>query len=190
MNRSAGDGHLTAAGDRRTGRLAVPSGAGEPEPVATSRLQAGSLISIREIRALYGLGRTAAYNLTHRPGFPAPVRISPRCYRWWAADVAAFTADLRRQVRPGNRQRPARQAAPAQDMPALHITGKVRMARRRKEASGPGTPAAAPAAASAAKLPRDLPLAGPAARQGTQSPHRHSPAGRDCDDREGRLPLR
>ncbi len=135
MNRSAGNRHLTAAGERRTGRLAVPSGAGEPEPAATSRLQAGSLISIREIRALYDLGRTAAYNLTHRPGFPAPVRISPRCYRWWAAEVAAFTADLRRQARPGNRQRPARQAAPAQDIPALHITGKVRMARRRKEAS-------------------------------------------------------
>jgi len=56
-------------------------------------------------------------------------------YRWWAAEVAAFTADLRRQTRPGNRQRPARQASPAQDLPALHITGKVRVARRRKEAS-------------------------------------------------------
>jgi predicted DNA-binding transcriptional regulator AlpA len=98
-------------------------------------LQAGALISIREIRALFGLGRTAAYELTHRPGFPAPVRISPRCYRWCAAEVAAFTADLRRQARPGNRQRPARRAVPAQDMPALHITGKVRVARRRKEAS-------------------------------------------------------
>ena len=134
MNRSAGNGHLPAAGDSRTGRLAVPSGADEPEPVATSPLQAGSLISIREIRALFGLGRTAAYELTHRPGFPAPVRISSRCYRWWAAEVAAFTADLRRQARHGNRQRPARWAAPAQDMPALHITGKVRVARRRKEA--------------------------------------------------------
>jgi predicted DNA-binding transcriptional regulator AlpA len=114
MNRSAGNRHLTAAGERRTGRLAVPSGAGEPEPAATSRLQAGSLISIREIRALYGLGRTAAYNLTHRPGFPAPVRISPRCYRWWAADVAAFTADLRRQGRSGN---PGISAEPARPQP-------------------------------------------------------------------------
>ena len=107
--------------------------AAELEPLATGPLQADSLISIREIRALFGLGRTAAYELTHRPGFPAPVRISPRCYRWWEAEVAAFTADLRRQAQPGSRQRPARGAAPAQDMPALHITGKVRMARRRKE---------------------------------------------------------
>lgn len=109
--------------------------ADEPVPAVTTSLQAGTLISIREIRALFGLGRTSAYELTHRPGFPAPVRISPRCYRWWAAEVAAFTADLRRQAQPGNRQRPARQPAPAQDMPALHITGKVRMVRRRKEAS-------------------------------------------------------
>jgi len=134
MNRSAGNGHRPAAGEGRTARLAVSPGPVEPEPAATTLLQAGTLISIREIRALFGLGRTAAYELTHRPGFPAPVRISPRCYRWWAADVAAFTADLRRQAQPSNRQRPARQPAPAHDMPALHITGKVRVARRRKEA--------------------------------------------------------
>ena len=134
MNRSAGNGHRPAAGEGRTARLAVSPGPVEPEPAAMTLLQAGTLISIREIRALFGLGRTAAYELTHRPGFPAPVRISPRCYRWWAADVAAFTADLRRQAQPSNRQRPARQPAPAHDMPALHITGKVRVARRRKEA--------------------------------------------------------
>ena len=134
MNRSAGNGHRPAAGEGSTARLAVSPGPGGPEPAATTLLQAGTLISIREIRALFGLGRTAAYELTHRPGFPAPVRISPRCYRWWAAEVAAFTADLRRQARPGSRQRPGRQPAPAHDMPALHITGKVRVARRRKEA--------------------------------------------------------
>ena len=135
MNRSAGNGHLPTAGEGGTDRLALSARPSEPEPAATTSLQAGTLISIREIRALFGLGRTAAYELTHRPGFPAPVRISPRCYRWWAAEVAAFTTDRRRQARPGNRQRPARQPAPAQDMPALRITGKVRVARRRKEAS-------------------------------------------------------
>jgi predicted DNA-binding transcriptional regulator AlpA len=135
MSRSNGNGHLPAAGEGRAARLSVSPRAGEPESAATTSLQAGTLISIREIRALFGLGRTAAYELTHRPGFPAPVRISPRCYRWWAAEVAAFTATLRRQDRPGNRQRPVRQPEPAQDMPALHITGKVRAARRRKEAS-------------------------------------------------------
>jgi predicted DNA-binding transcriptional regulator AlpA len=134
MNRSADNGHQPATGEHSMGRLAVSPGVREPGPAATTLLQAGTLISIREIRALFGMGRTAAYELTHRPGFPAPVRISPRCYRWWAAEVAAFTADLGRQARPGNRQRPARQPAPAHDMPTLHITGKVRVARRRKEA--------------------------------------------------------
>jgi hypothetical protein len=36
-----------------------------------------------------------------------------RC-RWWAAEVAAFTADLRRQGRSGN---PARGAEPARPQP-------------------------------------------------------------------------
>jgi len=35
-------------------------------------------------------------------------------YRWRAAEVAAFTADLRRQGRPGN---PARSAEPARPQP-------------------------------------------------------------------------
>jgi len=35
-------------------------------------------------------------------------------YRWWAAEVAAFTADLRRQGRSGN---PARSAEPARSQP-------------------------------------------------------------------------
>jgi predicted DNA-binding transcriptional regulator AlpA len=152
MSRSADNRHRPAADEGRTARLTVSPGPGESEPTATSFLQAGTLISIREIRALFGLGRTAAYELTHRTGFPAPVRISPRCYRWWAAEVAAFTADLRRQAQPCNRQRPARQPAPAHDIPALHITGKVRVARRRKEAGAAAmrSPATAPAASPAA----------------------------------------
>jgi hypothetical protein len=35
-------------------------------------------------------------------------------YRWWAAEVAAFTADLRRQGRSGN---PARSAESARSQP-------------------------------------------------------------------------
>ena len=73
------------------------------------------------------IGNSRMGRLPVRPG-------SANRYRWRAADVAAFTADLRRQAQPSNRQRPARQPAPAHDMPALHITGKVRVARRRKEA--------------------------------------------------------
>ncbi len=72
-------------------------------------------------------GQRRTGRLASRPG-------SANRYRWRAARVAAFTADLRRQAQPSNRQRPARQPAPAHDVPALHITGKVRVARRRKEA--------------------------------------------------------
>lgn len=133
MSRSSGDKHLPPTGNRGTARLADAPGADEPESPAIAPLQVGSLISVREIRALFGLGRTAAYELTHRPGFPAPVRISPRCYRWRAAEVAAFTANLGRQAEPASRRRPGRGAPLARDMPTLHITGKVRMARRRKE---------------------------------------------------------
>jgi predicted DNA-binding transcriptional regulator AlpA len=133
MNRSSSNRHLPPTGKRGKGRPTDAPRADERESPAIALPQVGSLISIQEIRALFGLGRTAAYELTHRPGFPAPVRISPRCYRWWAAEVAAFTADLGDQAQPGDRQRPARQAAPARDMPTLYITGKVRMARRRRE---------------------------------------------------------
>ena len=63
--------------------------------------------TIRDIRELFGLGRTAVYELTHRPGFPEPIKLSPRCYRWWASEVLAFTADVRLRIRhPAEAARP------------------------------------------------------------------------------------
>jgi len=94
-----------------------------------------TLIGIRDIRAMFRLGRTAAYELTHRPGFPTPVRISTRCYRWWATEVAAFAASLGQQAQPVKRP----QSAHLHQAPPLTITGKVRMARRRKEAPSAGS---------------------------------------------------
>ena len=93
------------------------------------------LISIADIRTLFKLGRTAAYELTHRPGFPDPVPISPRCYRWWASEVDAFAASLRREhVRSAARQvRKSHQPDPP--VPPRRITGKVRAARIRRKAS-------------------------------------------------------
>ena len=96
-----------------------------------------SLIDITEIRKIFRLGRTAAYELTHRPGFPDPVPISPRCYRWWASEVAAFAAALHREPARVN-TRPARKPRlpdPDLAVPQPRITGKVRAARARKEAS-------------------------------------------------------
>ncbi len=96
-----------------------------------------SLIGIGEIRRIFRLGRTAAYELTHRPGFPDPVPISPRCYRWWASEVAAFAATLRREPARAS-ARPARKPRPPEPDPVVaqpRITGKVRAARTRREAS-------------------------------------------------------
>jgi predicted DNA-binding transcriptional regulator AlpA len=93
------------------------------------------LISISDIRALFKLGRTAGYELTHRAGFPDPVPISSRCYRWWASEVEAFAATLRHERAQGGAQRTRRPHTPDPVIPPRGITGKVRAARTRKEAS-------------------------------------------------------
>jgi predicted DNA-binding transcriptional regulator AlpA len=111
-------------------------GAGKAQTEVQARWASDTLISIRDIRELFSLGRTAAYELTHRPGFPEPVKLSPRCYRWWASEVLAFTADVRLRNTPSRRSREAGRAAhrPASpDDPApLRITGTMRVARSGK----------------------------------------------------------
>jgi predicted DNA-binding transcriptional regulator AlpA len=114
-----------------------------PEDLATSRLETATptwsasdkLISIADIRRLFELGRTAAYELTHRPGFPDHVEISPHCYRWWASEVYEFAATLRRERSQGSIRRAQKSRLPDPAIPARRITGKVRAARARKEAS-------------------------------------------------------
>jgi len=117
----------------------IARGAGEPEPAVQTPLVADRLISIREIRQLFGLGRTAAYELTHRPGFPTPVRISSRCYRWWATEVTAFAASLGEQAQTSgtssSRRKMAHRTPSPRDVPALRITGKVRLARSQRKTS-------------------------------------------------------
>ncbi|HEY1619760.1 MAG TPA: AlpA family phage regulatory protein [Streptosporangiaceae bacterium] len=101
-----------------------------PDPLTADRL-----IDIHEIRAFFGLGRTGAYELTHRPDFPAPVRISPRCYRWWATEIAAFAIDLRDQDHPRHAATARAGAARKQPFPSAsnaRITGRPRMARARR----------------------------------------------------------
>jgi hypothetical protein len=48
------------------------------------RLDGDTLITITDIRRIFRLSRTAAYELTRRAGSPDPVRVSARCYQWWA----------------------------------------------------------------------------------------------------------
>jgi predicted DNA-binding transcriptional regulator AlpA len=111
-----------------------------PETAGQAQWSSDRLINIEEIRKLFKLGRTAAYELTHRPEFPEPVPISSRGYRWWASEVDAFAANLRRQ-RPdrsvgGDGSR--RVTNPQTLRPATppgQITGKVRVARARRKAS-------------------------------------------------------
>lgn len=102
------------------------------------QLSEDSLISVADIREIFHLGRTAAYELTRRPGFPAAVRVSPRCYRWWASEVSAYAETLRAEPAPRDRAappRPRRQRQQPQAQPAepARITGRVRPVRSRKE---------------------------------------------------------
>jgi len=109
---------------------------GEPLPAARASWTTDKLISIRDVRKLFGLGRTAAYELTHRPGFPEAVVISPRCYRWWASEVTAFAASIRSEgtkpKRPLTRARERR--VPDLSSSPRRISGKVRVARSRRQA--------------------------------------------------------
>jgi predicted DNA-binding transcriptional regulator AlpA len=115
----------------RTSEVATPTD--EPPVVAPTQLMSDKLIGIQDIRELFQLGRTAAYELTRRPDFPNPVVVSPRCYRWWATEVAAFAASLRRE--PANPRRPTTCATerhvPRSTTPRC-ITGRVRAARPRR----------------------------------------------------------
>ena len=116
-----------------------------PDPAASRLETAGQtrwttdrLISIADIRDLFKLGRTAAYELTHRPEFPEPVPVSSRCYRWWASEVDAYAAALRlkrSQQSVGATQRATKPNASHRATPPRRITGKVRAVRNRRETS-------------------------------------------------------
>jgi hypothetical protein len=87
--------HLLPADEHRTGRLTVAPGAREPKPAVST--PADLLVGIREIRALFGLGRTAAYELTHRPGVPDSMPLATLL----PVQAATFAADLRHQAQLG-----------------------------------------------------------------------------------------
>jgi predicted DNA-binding transcriptional regulator AlpA len=111
-----------------------------PTTAGSARWTSDRLISVGDIRKLFKLGRTAAYELTHRPEFPEPVPISSRCYRWWASEVDAFAEGLRRKRSDqsvgggGGSQRMTRQQTLHPATSPRRITGKVRAARTRREA--------------------------------------------------------
>jgi predicted DNA-binding transcriptional regulator AlpA len=108
------------------------------ETAGQARWTTDRLISIGDIRDLFKLGRTAAYELTHRPEFPEPVPVSSRCYRWWASEVDAYAASLRlkRSQQSVSATRGATKPnATQRATPPRRITGKVRAARNRRATS-------------------------------------------------------
>ena len=107
----------------------------ESEAVRQGRRDTDRLICISDIRILFKLGRTAAYELTHRSGFPAPVQVSRRCLRWWASEVDAYADTLQRE---GARSRARRASTGGVDNQVplpRRITGTVRAARSRNQRS-------------------------------------------------------
>jgi predicted DNA-binding transcriptional regulator AlpA len=63
----------------------------------TSASEPSRLMSRQQVGDLFGLRKSAAYDLTQRPDFPPPVVVSSRCLRWPAEEVAAYAENLRRK---------------------------------------------------------------------------------------------
>lgn len=102
-----------------------------PGQSATYEHGDGKLITIAEIRAKFRLGRTAAYELVRRPGFPPRIVVSPRCHRWLESEVDAFVAALRDRSGPVGRD--ARHAQPSgRAAVPLRLTGTSRPVRARE----------------------------------------------------------
>ena len=107
----------------------------EPEVTRQGRCDTDQLISIGDIRTLFKLGRTAAYELTRRPEFPAPVQISRGCLRWWVSEVNAYADTLQREGAQSRARRTTTRQADFAAAPPRRITGTVRAARVRREPS-------------------------------------------------------
>ena len=125
--------------NRPPSKLESPAtyGHGEAQADIQNHWATDKLISIRDIRELFAIGRTAAYELTHRSEFPEPIKLSPRCYRWWANEVTAFAASMRQDSatpKPiSNAHRSAGKRMQSEGRSPLRITGRTRFARTRKE---------------------------------------------------------
>lgn len=104
--------------------------AGLPEP-CPGHVNQGQrpdvMLTISDIRRIFRLGKTAAYELTRRPDFPAAIPVSARCYRWWASEVEAYAEALR--TRPRNRHRRTTPRASLPGAPPSRIIGTIRAGR-------------------------------------------------------------
>ena len=87
------------------------------------------LLDIHDLQKLFKLGRTATWQLTRSPDFPAPSVLSSTCYRWWPQDVKAF---LRSRKRPT----PATAPKPRPSADGAQVVGTARPRRRRARDGG------------------------------------------------------
>ncbi|MCI2809530.1 helix-turn-helix transcriptional regulator [Eoetvoesiella caeni] len=59
-------------------------------PVST---EADRMINDREVAHLLGVSRSWPWTLAREGKFPAPIKISHRCTRWWLSSVREWMAD-------------------------------------------------------------------------------------------------
>ena len=52
-----------------------------------------AFLRLREVTIRVGLGKTAIYKRMNAGVFPHPVKLSERCVRWRAEDIAKWLAD-------------------------------------------------------------------------------------------------
>lgn len=98
--------------------------------VGRTALAMDEYLTIHDLRQALRLGRSAAYALTHSPGFPAPAQLSGSSYRWPRPAVEAFLAS---KTIPSTQQRSATARAEA---PARRgFAGRTRARSRRSAAA-------------------------------------------------------
>ena len=49
-----------------------------------------TLISVKDIQATLGLGKSAVYSLIHEKSFPSPIALNSRTLRWDSEDFAKW----------------------------------------------------------------------------------------------------
>jgi predicted DNA-binding transcriptional regulator AlpA len=52
------------------------------------------MVSAIHAAEMFGVSERKFHELRHRPGFPAPVDLGPRCKRWRVADLEEYMAAL------------------------------------------------------------------------------------------------
>jgi predicted DNA-binding transcriptional regulator AlpA len=102
-----------------------------PSESAAQETGTGKLITMREIRTKFRLGRTAGYELVRRPDFPLRIVVSHRCHRWLENEVDAFAVALRGNLAPVNCV-PRRPQSSVLAVVPLRLTGRPRPVRARK----------------------------------------------------------